>query len=81
MVFFLSGSLLYSTALKIFFNVKANTGVNNRVPYDRWTKLDTVSALLTIIGFPFIVNLVPEHFVVRSSKDLVDMLMLAIITL
>ena len=81
LIYFLSGSLLYSTFQKIVFNAWSKPGIDNRVPYDLWTKLDTLSALCTLIGFPIIANLEPEYMIVKEDKDWVDALMLTIVVL
>lgn len=66
MVLFLSCSLIYSTLLKILFNAFAMQGIDNRVPYDRWAIMDTLSALVTIIGFPIIIGQPPESMVLKE---------------
>mmetsp|Transcript_46451 Transcript_46451/g.61529 ORF Transcript_46451/g.61529 Transcript_46451/m.61529 type:complete len:315 (-) Transcript_46451:371-1315(-) len=81
LIVFLCGSLVYSTSLKLLFNTCAKPGKDYRVPYDRWTIMDTLSALITLIGFPIIANMTPESLVEKDSKDLIDMLMLTMIFL
>ena len=54
MITYLCGSIIYSTMLKIVFNAFAKQGADNRVPYDRWCIMDTLSAVATMVGFPII---------------------------
>lgn len=56
MMLFLCGSLCYSVALKMLFNTLARPGADFKVPIDRWTKLDLISAVATLIGFSYILQ-------------------------
>ena len=78
-IIFLCGSLIYSTVCKILFNTLAKPGKDYRVPYDRWTKIDTLSAVLTLVGFPIILSFPPEEIVKKEVKDMLDYIMLILI--
>ena len=80
-ILFLCGALCYSVALKLLFNTCARPGKDYRVPMDMWTKFDLVSAVATIVGFPFILMTTPEQMMTKSVKDTLDYMMLAIILL
>ena len=51
------------------------------MPYDRWAILDMLSALMTVVGFPIIMQMSPESFADKDSKDWIDILMLTMIFL
>ena len=73
------GTLIYTTVLKLLFNSCARQGKDYQVPYDRWTVIDTFSAFVNLIGYPIIASMAPESMIDKSSKDMIDALMLFMI--
>ena len=80
-ILFLCGSLCYSIALKLLFNTCAKPGKDYRVPIDRWSQFDLMSAVATLVVFPFILQSTPEDMMSKEVKDLLDYLMLVLILL
>ena len=79
-IVFLCGAMLYSVSLKILFNTcEKGAGKNLRVPIDRWSKFDIVTALITLLGFLYIIQSPPVDFVTKEKKDMLDYLMLVMI--
>ena len=81
MILIFNGSLCYSVASKVLFNMFAKPDLNFRVPYDMWTKFDLVSAVATLIGFPYILSTSPEEMITKEVKDQLDYVVLVLILL
>ena len=80
-ILFLCGSLCYSVSLKVLFNALAPPGKDFKVPIDRWTKLDLISAVATLVGFPFILQTEPVGMMTKGTKDGLDYIVLVLILL
>lgn len=81
MVVFLCSSLCYSIALKVLFNACSKPGKDYKVPYDKWTKLDLISAVATLVGFPLILQTSPADMMKEEVKDFLDYITLTLILL
>ena len=78
---FLCGSLVYSIALKFLFNTRSKSGKDYKVPIDYWAKLDLISAVATLVGFPYILSTEPVGMITKSTKDMLDYITLILILL
>lgn len=73
---FLDFSILVHTFQKLLFNGMTTTG---RLPFDKWTIIDTVSSILSIISIIVVSNLSPEDFMNTKKKDWIDYLILLVL--
>ena len=76
---FLCGSLLYTVVLKLLFNACSLPGKDYKVPIDIWTKMDLLSACATMTVFPIVLGTDATGFMDKTTKDLLDYLMIGVI--
>lgn len=72
---FFSAALIFQHVLKIVFNICSPY----RIGADKWTIMDTASALLNIIAVVLIQEINPATFLFPKRKDLVDYFMLLVL--
>lgn len=80
-ILFLCCSLCYSVSLKVLFNAFSKPGKDYKVPIDYWTKLDLISAVATLVGFPLILQTDPVGMMAKETKDILDYITLTLILL
>lgn len=73
---FFSAALMLQLLLKILFNICSK---KKKIAFDKWTIMDTLSAILNILAVELIKNLTPEDFNIPSQKDLVDYFMIIVL--
>lgn len=76
LAFLFSFSLIAQVVLKMIFNSCSN---GRKLPLDKWTVIDTLSALLYIASIFFVSNLTPDVFLDQKSKDYVDYFILLVL--
>lgn len=83
-ILFLCGSLCYSVVLKLLFNAlqkpdnnqNSEDNTSNKVLIDKWTKLDLISAVATLICFPLILQASPTDLIDPDKKSILDYIIL-----
>lgn len=76
LAFVFSFSLLAHIILKILFNASSKTG---KLPIDKWTIVDGISAVLYIVAIFVVSNLTAADFLDSNSKDYVDYFVLLVL--
>lgn len=74
--FLFSFSLIAHTFLKLTFNTFSTTGL---LPFDKWTVIDNISAVLYIGAIILVNNLSPEDFLNEKTKDWIDYFVLLVL--
>ena len=72
---FFSFALIFQLVLKIMFNVCAK----HKIPLDKWTVLDSISAVLNIVAVMVISRLEAEVFLDDTSKQSLDYFMILVL--
>jgi hypothetical protein len=76
LAFLFSFSLIAQFMLKMIFN---SWTTSKKLPFDKWTIVDTVSALLYIWAIFVVSNLTAEDFLDEKGKDWIDYFMLLVL--
>lgn len=76
LAFLFSFSLIAQFLQKMIFNMLSTTGA---LPIDKWTALDTISAILYIVSIFVVSNLSPDDFLDSNTKDYIDYFMLLVL--
>ena len=78
----ISMSMAYAFLMRIIYNAYQKSDEEGaKVAFDRWANLDIVSAVATLIIFPFMANSPVEVFIEKSSKDQLDYITCLLIAL
>ena len=67
----------------IFFFLKIvfNSHSKEKIPIDKWTILDSISAILNIVAVYFIVSMKEEYYIDSITKDLLDYYMIFVLSI
>lgn len=76
LAFLFSFSLIAQFLLKVIFN---SWTTSRKLPLDKWTIIDTVSAILYILAIFVVSNLTAEDFLDQSGKDWIDYFILLVL--
>lgn len=66
---------MFQLILKIFFNICAK----KRIMFDKWTIMDSLSAILNITAVQLIQRIQPETLIIARWKDTVDYFMIFVL--
>lgn len=76
-VLILSGSFLFSLALKMVYNICSNKKIN----FDKWGNVDVVNGITNILSFIIISRSSAETFLDPTWKNNYDYIMIIVITI
>lgn len=72
---FFSGGLILQLLLKILYNICGK----KKISFDKWTIMDSLSAILNIAAVQLIQRIQPQNLLISKWKDIVDYFMIFVL--